>query len=222
MMKTESLAHVQEELLPLTLLLKRIKKIETSGTVHEYETAQGVRTTALIRYCGQMITDEDSIKAAAMRLLAEIDDTLIYGDCNASGHRQFDGLEYLTDNHWIDELKREEFFERFERDKHKHGLRLFQASRPQTILEGDLPPTGRLYAIGHDALRWAQLLPMTKIPLVSMREGKVTIPLDAASPPITFEHDDSRVMERGCIVLYGTMYIHDSDAIFAQDIPSHG
>lgn len=219
MMKTESLEHIHQELLPLTMLLGHIKTVAADSTVHEYEVVHGeekTRKVALIRYMGLMVIGDDSDKAAVMKLLTKIDESLIYGDERNSGDREFDGLNTLANKGEIESLPQVEFFERYDKEKHKHGLRLVNGGLPEAVHEGDLPTIHhRMYAVGHDALRWAQLLPMTKVPLVGMREGKFVLPLDAASPPPEFEREDSREVARSCLLLYGAMYVHNRDAIFA-------
>lgn len=218
--KTVSMQEQYEQLLPLTRTLRLIQHEPASSCVHEYEDTRGDRHVVLIKYAGVMVGHErgDDLGALA-RLMQLVDEAILYGDhFNPEMQHGVHGLLGFVNEERVKRYDSSpEFYERvYEERKAGNAMRVHMAPCPDFVTEGDLPPGGRMvFAFRPDALVWRQLMPPVIMPLVPIREGKLVVSLVDSRKPVEFKHEDSTTYERGVVLMYGGLELHDPDGVFA-------
>lgn len=221
--------ELMEKYLPLTQVFKHLKMETADSTIVEYDRmryGEMVRATALVKYAGAIFTDDDdnALDQAVLRLLLAVDDAIVYGD-GGQGH----GLHGLFDmarprgafgepqesrrlsppsstSGLIQILPRKEFYTQAT----DRGMKIISKMPVGFMDEGSLPPDQRVgprtFAFVPDAIEWHQLLPLSVVPLVSMREGLGITPLLEEK----FERDASVTVNRKVVLLYGTIVIRNA------------
>lgn len=215
MNKAESVQEIVDELMPLTQLFKHIKVVPANNTVIEDEDADGIRRCYLMKCAGAVCTDEPGEKRSAVsRLLTAIDDALFLGNPD-DNDSMLEGIASFAAEERIATLPHKMFFALAHQKR--ETMRVFHKIATGYMNEGDLPPNDKMtVCIRMDALEWHQLLPASYVPLVAMREGKPTLSYRTGQP-VAFEHEDSRTVERGVIVMYGTLVLKDPSGVFVLE-----
>lgn len=231
--KSQSLQDELDRLKPTTMLFRHLCVEPAEYTVVEFNRrvesedevkAEGEevaeedvtyeRKTAFIRYVGVVYLDEDGPMQAVSRLVQKLDDLLFFGSEDPS--KPFEGLLQLAREEGNVLRDREEFFDRFEREREKRNLRIFIPSPASVLSEGDLPPAPtHTFAVSLGAVKWRQLLPCMSMPLVSLREGKPAQALDWKPPE--FKHENSKVIGRSAALVYGALQLYDAGGLFILD-----
>jgi hypothetical protein len=178
-LKVESVEQPFKQLVDIGVspLLQFIQKAPATNTIVEGWQGPDHRGTELVRYIGVCATESMGETAALGKLINEVDRQLFFGNLNGADPvhtNEMNGLVALAHRAEAQGIKSvytdyNEFSKRWKADKEFYGIELFQPNNASPIDEGDLPASSNtIFAVGKDAVRWRQLMPVMKMPLATL------------------------------------------------------
>lgn len=212
-------------------LFKSLTRDPCANTVFEY-TVKDWQRMEIVKCMGiqYSVPDDHDVRVyneeAIRKVLRLVDWGLFFGAPDQDA-RETPGLGYTAK--WLEAAfgtrhiydannlaDRVAFYKRFDDDRERQSLKMYHPSQAQYVGEGDLPRTRGAFVVGAGAIKWRQLLPMTRMPLVTtMREGRFTETLTGDPvPPFT---EGSTTFRRFAVMLYGTVEVVDPDALFVLE-----